>query len=757
MRFIVLFLFIFLPFFAVGQSVDTAAVNQQVDSLLKISNSLIEKGEFDKALEVNFVAEQFTLEKLGRGSMAYGNVCLKKGVIFYNQGNYPEAERWYLETKSIFEKKLGKWHRAYAAIVNNLGNLYFAEGNYQKAEKFYLETLAIDEKAVGKEHPNYAGSLLNIGTIYYSTSNYEKAEPYFLDAKKIWERSLGREHPRYVTALSNLGVLYMQWGDYLKAEPLFLEARDILKKITGEEHHYYAKVLSNLGNLYRAVGNYEKAVSCFLETKNTREQVLGKEHPEYALALSKLGVSYSLLGNYEKAEPLLLEARGLTAKALGPEAPQYSLILIYLGVFYLNYGDLEKASLILLEAKDLVEQNLGKGHDLYSNILVNLGTLNQRTGNYEQAESFFSEAETSWKEVIGEDDTYVKILKAQANLYWAIGKFEKVGPLYWEANEAEQKFLINASLHLSETELSSYIKTFNLSQNQIFSFSQLLQLGGSGLYDNTLFKKGFLLNSTNRINRLALSDSTSTELYYNHKSHLRRLAAEYAKPMAERQNVKELEAKAEELEKELVRTVAGYGEAIRQVSWQEVQVALQPGEAAVEFVHYTYSGPEPTDSVMYAALVLRPGDEAPHFIPLFEERQLQAQLQENLSDRKAYLNELYGHRKKKADSPSLYRLIWHPLEKLLANVETVYASPSGLLHRINLGAVMVDKRKTWGNKHQLVLLGSTRQLVVGNQSTLPAPHCHPLRRHPLRYGQHRYPSGQSGRAAHCFHRRRVFF
>ena len=235
-------------------------------------------------------------------------------------------------------------------------------------------------------------------------------------------------------------------------------------------------------------------------------------------------------------------------------------------------------------------------------------------------------------------------------------------------------------------------------------------------YDNSLFIKGFVLNASNRINVQKLTDSSSVKTYYRLKSYHRRLAAEYTKPIAERQNVAELEEKANTLEKELVRTVAGYGDAIRQVEWQEVQDALQPGEAAVEFIHYDYYTPEPTDSVMYAALVLRPGDEAPRFIPLFEEKELQALLKENPKGKKAYLNELYGHKKKKATFSNLYRLIWQPLEKLLADAETVYASPSGLLHRINLGAVMVNRKKVWGDRHELVLMGSTRPLAIRRNS-----------------------------------------
>ncbi|MCK6695808.1 MAG: hypothetical protein L6Q97_27345, partial [Thermoanaerobaculia bacterium] len=75
-------------------------------------------------------------------------------------------------------------------------------------------------------------------------------------------------------------------------------------------------------------------------------------------------------------------------------------------------------------------------------------------------------------------------------------------------------------------------------------------------YDNVLFYKGFLLQAAGRIKHMALSDNAATEKFDRLKGYHRRLAAEYAKPLAERSAVSELEEKANDLEKELARTVA---------------------------------------------------------------------------------------------------------------------------------------------------------------------------------------------------------
>jgi CHAT domain-containing protein len=63
----------------------------------------------------------------------------------------------------------------------------------------------------------------------------------------------------------------------------------------------------------------------------------------------------------------------------------------------------------------------------------------------------------------------------------------------------------------------------------------------------------------------------------------------------------------------------------------------------------------------------------------------------------------------------LYDLIWKPLEAELSEVKTIYYSPSGLLHRINIDAIPVSEMETIADKYQLITLNSTRQLVIPTQ------------------------------------------
>jgi CHAT domain-containing protein len=287
-----------------------------------------------------------------------------------------------------------------------------------------------------------------------------------------------------------------------------------------------------------------------------------------------------------------------------------------------------------------------------------------------------------------------------------------------ECSQANQSLLEKAIRHLSEHELGKYLNKFSESQDQALSFVKLStsKKATAACFDNSLFYKGFLLQTAGQLKRLSLSNPAAAENFNLLKSYERRLAAQYAEPIAERDNtsIAELEAKANDLEKDLARTVAGWGQASQQVKWQEVQAALKPGEVAIEFVSYRFYQKKKTDSTLYAALLLLPGSDSPKFIPLFEENQLSTLLKTEGSPQPIFYNDLYASAKK---GSQLYDLIWKPTAAALPQGATVYCSPSGLLHRINLGAIPTPNGNTLTEKHRLTILGSTRQLVVPPVST----------------------------------------
>ncbi|MBK9722528.1 MAG: tetratricopeptide repeat protein [Saprospiraceae bacterium] len=901
MKYAILFLLVSTLTGVSAQTVDSDTI-KRVDSLIKVSRELTGKKDFQKALELNAIAEKLALEKFGKESAAYGSCCFNRGRVSRNKGDYPEAEKWYLESKAIREKVLGKEHPDYALNLTSLAILYKDMGNYEKAEPLYLESKAIREKVLGKEHPDYASSLNSLAILYKDMGNYEKAEPLYIEAKAIREKVLGKEHPDYASSLNSLAILYKDMGNYEKAEPLYLESTAIREKVLGKEHPDYASSLNNLATLYKYMGNYEKAEPLCLKAKTIREKVLGKEHPDYASSLNSLANLYKDMGNYEKAEPLCLESKAIREKVLGKEHRDYASSLYNLAILYKDMGNYEKAEPLYLESKAIREKVLGKEHPDYTSSLNSLATLYKDMGNYEKAEPLYIEAKAIREKVSGKENLdYANSLNNLANLYLDLGNYEKAEPLYIEAKTIREKvsgkelpdyarslnnlailysrigkyekseplylkakpifekvvgkesldyavflenfadfvgnignyekaeplyleakniyekvlgkehpvyaisltslailyknlgnyekaerlcleakpifekvlgkenpnnssnlgnladlyerlsrFSLSAPLlaevyslnqarlskaisFLSEQELAIYTATFQKQADALGSYILARLTPGTigaefdqaGIlpalqYSNALFYKGFLLTATTQINTLLASTPETQEINLRLKSYRRRLAVEYAKPIADRKNVAELEEKTNSAEKELARTMAGYAEAKRQVKWEEVMSTLKKEEATIEFVSFKVNFPRFTDSLMYAALLLKPDESQPIFISLFEEKSLDSLLQLNAERKTDYVNNLYsiaGRGAVALETPkrTLYEMIWEPIEKYMEGIKTIYFSPSGLLHRINLDAIPVSESETLADKYRLIELNSTRQLVIPDQ------------------------------------------
>ena len=81
------------------------------------------------------------------------------------------------------------------------------------------------------------------------------------------------------------------------------------------------------------------------------------------------------------------------------------------------------------------------------------------------------------------------------------------------------------------------------------------------------------------------------------------------------------------------------------------------------------------------------------------------------------INALYNLQEQKGEKKVLSSLIWKSVVPMLKNISTVYSSPSGLLYRLNLGAIPIGDGKTFSDEHNLVLISSSRQLAIPDNLT----------------------------------------
>jgi CHAT domain-containing protein/Flp pilus assembly protein TadD len=736
-------------------------------SINSLGTVYLDIGHFDKAEPLFREALAIAEEIYGKENLPYRSSLNNLGILYYYSSQYEKAEPVFLEVRRLSEILMGKESAGYAGSVENLANLYTDLGQYAKAEPLYLEALAIKEKIAGKESASYAFTLSNLTTLYTANGDYSKAEQAVRTTLQIREKTLGPEHPDYAVSLSILSGIYRGMSKYEDAVLLLLQCKTIYEKTTGKDSPDYAGVINDLAITYYYLGDYETAEIYYLESTAIRERLLGKEHADYAWSINNLGVLYLTMGNHAKAEQLQIEALAIREKALGKEHPAYTANLNNLAAVYSQTGKEEQAESLYLEAMKINEKIVGKAHEdylrnavnlsglylsqkkypqaeslllevklifetqmenrehlYYMNALASLGNLYRTTGRYSQAEPLLAAAGTLRNQVLGAAHLSVALSATDmATLYWQTGRPELAALNLQQAAAIRKNYLARAARHLSESETLAFTRTFEQFLHQFYSFAFVSADRQSGIinecYDHALFYKSFLQNASMQIRRVAGVHPQLSGLLNQHRAAVRVLEKEYAKPRTEQLQIDSLAGIANKLEKELARNVAGLDAVFGQYGWQDVRSALQPGEAALEFIHFNYYHPEPTDSVLYAALLLKPGMENPAFIPLFEEKNLRTLLpaagEKMNSDQ---VNQLYSAHAATGEN-DLYQLLWGPLEAHLGGTTTVYYAPSGLLHRLNLPALPASGRIVLSDRYDMVALGSTRQLVSEKGRDIP--------------------------------------
>lgn len=186
-------------------------------------------GRYNEAIpllkDANALAEA-ALKKNLKGKKSFENrkFLSNLAVVQFMAGNYPEAEKIFLEIKAIFENRGQKNNAEYANLLNQLGLFYIAISKFDQVEALLKKSAEVYKKANGEESPSFAKVQNDLGNFYRIMQRFAEAEPLLKKSVDIRLRLLGDTHPDYIKSVENLAILYWKKGDLAQADPLFSKA-----------------------------------------------------------------------------------------------------------------------------------------------------------------------------------------------------------------------------------------------------------------------------------------------------------------------------------------------------------------------------------------------------------------------------------------------------------------------------------------------------------------------------------------------------
>lgn len=457
-------------------------------------------------------------------------------------------------------------------------------GDDRKAITLEKEALSIREKALGKESNAYSVSLHSLAVLNSSTGNYVEAIKYETESLNIIKKTLGKNHKSYSTGSSCLASYYSALGNYEEAIKLDSEALYTIEQTFGKNHPDYANILSNLANDYY-YGNYVEASRLGHEALNIREKVLGTQHPDYAEALSNVSMFNISLGNLAEAKRQIMEASKIFQITFGQESHNYSIMLHKLALCNALQHNFSESIRLEKEVLKIFAKTIGKNHPDYRLALNDLTFYYFNSKDYiNTAQQAILTTEECNKIVFS---TFTDLTSHERTLFW-----NKYSNWY-------NYYLPMFSYYISEPELS--VATYN----------------------GALLAKELLLNADREMSQLILesNDKAFIQEYRDLQFNKTILYKMLQKPKKEHiTDIDSIHRIVRKQEKELITKSKVYGDYTRnlQITWKEVQKKLNKEDIAIEFLAF----PAGKDSIIYAALILRPETTSPKMIPLFERKQL---------------------------------------------------------------------------------------------------------------------------------------
>ena len=691
-------------------------------SLNNLGSYYQDKRDFINAEKIYLKTLRIRQNNFGLDKIDIAKSLIHLSDLYYEQEKYKEAEPLCKKALEIRKLSLGEKNADYVNTLGKLASIYLKESKYSEAEKLYLQGLVIKKEIFGENDPSYLLSLNNITSLYTTQGKYLEAEKYLLKILEIKKVTSSENSQDYIDSLNNLAINYFNQGKYFEADIQYKKLINLSEEVLGKQNSKYASYLNNFAELKRIQKQYDKAEELYKECINIFKEINQLDNEVYFISLSNLAILNVEKKNINEAESQFFKNIDWAKKKFKDNPNYYATSLQNIGAFYTYIGKYTDALNYITKSTEIRKNILGEKHPLYALSLDNLASINSTLGYFSKSLTYNLKSLVIRKEVLGiKHPDYISSLSSIAENYQDLDLNDNAKDYYDEYLNAKQEKIFQDFYSLTSTEIINF-ETFD-KINLIRPFTFVAQnskkypsLNLDLFNEELLFKKITLIKQERIKNSIQKSNNIFLQKKYEKFIENKRLITRCNElPLNEKpKDFNILLEQTEKIEKELIIESNSFSEYKKgmTISFIDLKNKLKNKEVAIDLVSFRYYNKTSTDSIVYAAFIVKKDSKFPKFIPLFDEKQLEFLLSRNKSQQDS--DRIDKQYKDKAISD----LVLKPLEKELEGVTTIYLSPSGLGHQIDFAALPINESQSLGEKYKLHILNAPSELIYYNEAKI---------------------------------------
>jgi eukaryotic-like serine/threonine-protein kinase len=328
----------------------------EADLRIILAKTYADLGLTTNALEMTLKALRLRRLHLGPENTAVAGALANLGVIYYEMGDYPAAEKVDRDALAMRIKFLGNLDTNVAMSLNNLGVTLWNQNKLAEAEEKQRRALAIRKQLLPADHPDIGMSFLNLGLVLWLRDDFAGAETNLAEALAVFKKQPGDDGPIVAVLQHNLGTLLNQKGELEAAETMHKKTLELRKRLYKGDHSYLASSFTQLGIVLAARGDLEGAETNLHDAYAMQERLqLGNS--DFADSLAGLGTVLSKKGDWAGAAEKLQKALAMRIGFLGETNADVVATLDALAVLAIARNDLNEAEQKLHRAVDAARKS----------------------------------------------------------------------------------------------------------------------------------------------------------------------------------------------------------------------------------------------------------------------------------------------------------------------------------------------------------------------------------------------------------------